>query len=79
VTGLPTSFVIDRDGMVRLTWSGEISMSALENTLPRYWQSSAGDLIGKMSRGLTSRATLKEKIYGRKSYLERWHDLYRHG
>lgn len=30
VSGLPTSFVIDRDGIVRLTWSGEISMSALE-------------------------------------------------
>jgi cytochrome c biogenesis protein CcmG, thiol:disulfide interchange protein DsbE len=30
VTGLPTSFVIDRAGMVRLTWTGEISMAALE-------------------------------------------------
>jgi len=30
VNGLPTSFVIDREGMVRLTWSGEISMAALE-------------------------------------------------
>jgi cytochrome c biogenesis protein CcmG, thiol:disulfide interchange protein DsbE len=30
VTALPTSFVIDREGMVRLTWSGEISMAALE-------------------------------------------------
>ncbi len=30
VTSLPTSFVIDRKGMVRLTWSGEISMAALE-------------------------------------------------
>lgn len=30
VTGLPTSFVIDRDGNVRLTWTGEISMAALE-------------------------------------------------
>ncbi len=30
VNGLPTSFVIDREGTVRLTWSGEISMAALE-------------------------------------------------
>jgi peroxiredoxin len=30
VTSLPTSFVIDRQGMVRLTWSGEISLAALE-------------------------------------------------
>lgn len=30
VSGLPTSFVIDREGMVRLTWTGEISMGALE-------------------------------------------------
>jgi cytochrome c biogenesis protein CcmG, thiol:disulfide interchange protein DsbE len=30
VSGLPTSFIIDRQGMVRLTWSGEISMAALE-------------------------------------------------
>jgi len=30
VTGLPTSFVIDREGTVRLTWSGKISMAALE-------------------------------------------------
>jgi cytochrome c biogenesis protein CcmG, thiol:disulfide interchange protein DsbE len=30
VTGLPTSFLIDRAGVVRLTWTGEISMAALE-------------------------------------------------
>ncbi len=30
VNGLPASFVIDRQGQVRLTWSGEISMAALE-------------------------------------------------
>jgi peroxiredoxin len=30
VNGLPTSFVIDRQGKVRLTWSGQISMAALE-------------------------------------------------
>jgi peroxiredoxin len=27
---LPSSYVIDRTGMVRLTWTGEISMSSLE-------------------------------------------------
>jgi cytochrome c biogenesis protein CcmG, thiol:disulfide interchange protein DsbE len=30
VSGLPASFVIDREGQVRLAWSGEISMAALE-------------------------------------------------
>ncbi|GAB4533455.1 MAG: hypothetical protein Fur0018_22780 [Anaerolineales bacterium] len=36
VQGLPTSFVIDRDGMVRATWTGAITRQALEQYVTPY-------------------------------------------
>ncbi len=36
IRGLPTSFVIDRNGMVRATWTGAITRAALEKYVTPY-------------------------------------------
>ncbi len=36
IQGLPTSFIIDRDGMVRATWTGAITRATLEKYVTPY-------------------------------------------